>query len=214
VLRNHNIHYLYQVKVHSLWGYVLDQWKSSVVLGLTRNLALEWENYTRALIRSGIQLQPGEDILLWTGGDQLGSLLAENVYNFVASKLWPHQISNWCRQIWSWDLAYKLKLFIWLVMEGKILTWDSLQRRGWNGPSICSLYFRGIESITHMFVACPFTLSLWSYLLDSYKITFAWGGGSLSNCLENYIKTKNVYKSLPIIIYWHMWLERNQCIFL
>jgi hypothetical protein len=50
---------------------------------------MEWVNYTRALICSGIHLQPGEDILLWTRGDQSGSLSAENVYNFVASKLWP-----------------------------------------------------------------------------------------------------------------------------
>jgi hypothetical protein len=99
-------------------------------MGLTRYLALEWENFTRALISSGIHLQSGEDILLWTGGDQSGSLSAENVYNSVASKLWPLQISNRRRQIWSWDLAYKFKKIIWLVMEGKILTWDSLQRRG------------------------------------------------------------------------------------
>ena len=91
---------------------------------------MEWVNYTRALIYSGIHLQPGEDILLWAGGDQSGSLSTENVYNFVASKLWPLQPPNWHSHIWSWDLAYKLKLFIWLEMEGKILTWDSIQRRG------------------------------------------------------------------------------------
>jgi hypothetical protein len=94
VLINHNIRYLFQAKAQSSWGFVIDQWKSSEELGLTGNLALEWENYTRALIRSGIHLQPGEDILLWTGGDQSGSLSAENVYNSVASKLWPLQISN------------------------------------------------------------------------------------------------------------------------
>jgi hypothetical protein len=53
-----------------------------------------------------------------------------NVYNVVATKLWPQQLLNWHNQIWSWDLDYKLKMFMWLVLEGKNLTWDSLQRRG------------------------------------------------------------------------------------
>jgi hypothetical protein len=68
VLKNQNIFYLYQVKAQSSWGYVIDQWRSSEDLGLTGNIALEWKNYIRVLISSGIQLHPGEDILLWVGG--------------------------------------------------------------------------------------------------------------------------------------------------
>jgi hypothetical protein len=85
VLKNLNIHYLYQAKAQSSWGYVIDQWKSNEELGLTGNLALEWNNYTKELISSGIQLQPGDDLLLWMGGDQSGFPSTKNVYNVLAS---------------------------------------------------------------------------------------------------------------------------------
>jgi hypothetical protein len=97
--------------MQSTRGFIIDQWKSNDDLGLTGHLALEWTSYTRALICSGIHLQPGEDMLLWTGGDQSGTLSAENVYNVVASKFWPQNYQIGADQIWSWDLAYKLKLF-------------------------------------------------------------------------------------------------------
>jgi hypothetical protein len=94
-LKNHHIRYLYQAKAQTSWGFVIDQWRSSEDLGLTGNLALEWKNYIRALNSSGVQLRTGEDNLLWTGGDQSRVLSAKNVYNALAIKCWPHQISSW-----------------------------------------------------------------------------------------------------------------------
>jgi hypothetical protein len=67
------------------------------------------------------------------------TLTAKNVYNALASKLWIPNICGWQRTLWDWDLAPKIKLFTWLLLEDKILTWDNLQRRGWSGPSICYL---------------------------------------------------------------------------
>jgi hypothetical protein len=110
-------------------------------------------------------------------------------------------------------LGIQIKLFFWLVLERKILTWDSLQKRGWAGPNICSLCFRDEESISHLFLACPFTLNLWKNLHYTYNLTTIWGGSSLSDCLENWLKVEKVYKSLPIIVCWYLWLERNRCIF-
>lgn len=34
--------------------------------------------------------------------------------------------------MWKWDLSQKIKLFIWLSVENRILTWDILQRKGWH----------------------------------------------------------------------------------
>jgi hypothetical protein len=150
---------------------------------------------------------------MWTGGDQSGLLSVKNVYNALALKFWPQQISTWRRQLWTWDLAYKIKLFIWLALERKILTWDSLQKRGWVGPSICSLCYRDEESISHLFINCPFTLKLWKNLHIAYNLVTNWGGNSLNNCFENWLKVEKVYNTLPIIVCWYLWLERNRCIF-
>jgi ribonuclease HI len=138
---------------------------------------------------------------------------AKNVYNVVAAKMWPQQLPSWRNQIWTWDLVFKLKLFMWLVLEGKTLTWDTLQRRGWIGPGRCSLCIRDAESISHMFVDCLFTHTLWRDLLDHYKIITPWEGRSINNCVEDWIKKEKVFKTFPIIVCWNLWLERNRCIF-
>jgi hypothetical protein len=94
-LKIQNIHYLYQTKAQSSWGYISDQWRSNEDLGLSGILALEWKTYIRALIYSGVQLRSGKDILLWTGGDQSRFIQAKIVYNALALKLRPQQITTW-----------------------------------------------------------------------------------------------------------------------
>jgi len=55
-------------------------------LGLTGLVAIEWKTFVKALIDSGVQLQHGEDTLIWTGGDQSGLLTVKNVYNAMENK--------------------------------------------------------------------------------------------------------------------------------
>jgi hypothetical protein len=157
ILRTHKILYLYQAKNQNAQDMILYPWKTNVDLGVTGPLAMEWTCYTRVLCGSGIHLCPGEDRLLWMGGDQLGTLTTKNVYNDVAARMWTQQLPSWRNQIWTWDLGYKLKLFFWMVVEDKTLTWDILQTRGWIRSGRCSICFRKVEFISHLFVDCCFT---------------------------------------------------------
>jgi len=110
-------------------------------------------------------------------------------------------------------LFYKIKLVFRLVLELKILTSNSLQKRGWYGPSICSLCFRDEDSISHIFIYYPFTLKLWKNLHIAYNLATKWGGNSLNNFFEDWVKVEKLYKTLPIIVCWYLWLKRNKCIF-
>jgi hypothetical protein len=62
-------------------------------------------------------------------------------------------------------MPLKIKLFLWLSMEGKILTWDSLQKRGWEGPGRCPLCRKESESITHLFTSCTFARTVWDIMI-------------------------------------------------
>jgi hypothetical protein len=64
-----------------------------------------------------------------------------------------------------------------------------------------------------MFLTFYFTINLWKSLNDTYNLTMPWGGSSINDCLENWQKAKKVYKSLPIIVCWSLWLEINICMF-
>jgi hypothetical protein len=118
---------------------MLAHWKTSGDLGFTTVEAAEWDLFCKHLVNSGILLTDRVDTLIWNGGDNSGILTAKNAYDTLATNMWIRSTSWWHRTLWDQDLALKIKLFSWLMMEGKILTWDNLQRRGWVGPSVCCL---------------------------------------------------------------------------
>jgi hypothetical protein len=191
--------YLYQATAQTSLGFVTNHWKSSVDLEFSGNLAAEWNVYCRALILAGIQLHSKEDSLIWIGGDLSGLITIGNFYNALAKEYWLTPITGWRKQIWSWDIAYKLKLFIWLALENKILTWDNLRKRGWAGPSICFLCFNAEETNTHLFINCSFSQTTWYILSTIYNFNTIWGGRSITQCYETWILVEKAQRTLPAL---------------
>jgi hypothetical protein len=68
----------------------------------------------------------------------------------------------------------KTKIFRWLALNNKILTWENLQRQGWQALGRCPLHKQHSENVTHLFLKCHYSLELW----DAVKrITKAMGTG-------------------------------------
>jgi hypothetical protein len=86
------------------------------------------------------------------------------------------EIRGWRQAVWKWDIQLKIKLFIWLAAENKILTWDNLQQRGWEGPSRCHLCKQDTENINHLFIHCSFTKSVWERLVTGQRFKNCWKG--------------------------------------
>jgi len=63
----------------------------------------------------------------------------------------------WYTDLWQWKIPLKIKLFVWLLLEQKLLTWDNLVKRGFLGPSMCALCGVEGENAKHLFVDCVFT---------------------------------------------------------
>jgi hypothetical protein len=116
------------------------------------------------------------DELIWNGGDSSGQISVKNVYEALSNKIWRYKIGGWRRNIWTWDFPMKIKLFIWLLGENKILTWENLQKRGWKGPGMCYLCRVKGETSNHIFVNCPFTISVWEEVKKVLKFNHGWNG--------------------------------------
>jgi hypothetical protein len=84
-LHRKNIFFLHQIISPSNEGLLGDHWLSGEELQLDFDLYRKWIGYTHSLMDAGIRLQDRPDVLLWTGGDQSGSLTAKNVYLVLAS---------------------------------------------------------------------------------------------------------------------------------
>jgi len=190
-----------------------ENWLEGSTLELGGEHEAEWDRFRQLLIESGISLQERSDVFMWTRGDNTGKLTVKNAYNALAAKFWENLEETWWKKLWKWDCPIKIRLFIWLLSANKILVWENLQARGWAGPSRCALCKSDCESVHHLFVKCPFTCAVWKQVLLSLKISPRWTGASVSSCFNNWQTSPNSYPSLPAILCWNIWTDRNEAIF-
>jgi hypothetical protein len=101
-------------------------WLCSGSLDLNGILAEEWNNYTKGLSAAGVILGKSTNKLLWTRGDVTGKTTVKNIYLALVSTLNYQSMATWNQKIWNWDIQLKVKLFAWLAISRKILTWDGL----------------------------------------------------------------------------------------
>lgn len=63
--------------------------------------------------------------------------------------------------IWDGKWRPKIALFAWLVGKERILTWDKIQKRGFLGPSKCSLCNTENETHEHILNNCRYAMKIW-----------------------------------------------------
>lgn len=80
--------------------------------------------------------------------------------------------------LWKTKIPLKIKIFMWLVKEGKILTKDNLAKKGWSGNMTCQ-FCNLVETIDHLFVTCPVISAIWNWI--SLHNNFAFNCDQLSD---------------------------------
>jgi hypothetical protein len=125
-LNEKHVYYLFQARRALNVGVTYASWLNSIELGLVVDLAIEWERYILLLIDAGISLTDAIDQLMWTGGDGSGYLTTMYVYNALVVELWQKNNGGVRRKLWNWECPQKIKLFSWLLIEDKLLTWNKL----------------------------------------------------------------------------------------
>jgi hypothetical protein len=119
----------------------------------------------------------------------------------------------WLFSIWSWAIPLKINFFTWLSIKDIPLTWEALQKRGWQGPGRCPLCNLATENLNHLLIHCRFTVSVWNSCLHLLSLTFNWKGDSVSKCFAAWHSNKLAPDSLAALTCWSIWLERNQVLF-
>ena len=99
-------------------------------------------------------------------GDQIGNYSASEGYHRFSTdfnvpanpKIWNYN--------WNNTSLPKIDLFIWTLLHGRILIGENMERRGIAGPFRCPLCATAGETITHLFLQCPYAKSMWEDVLD------------------------------------------------
>ena len=85
--------------------------------------------------------------------------------------------------LWKLKMPLKIKIFMWYLLKGVMLTKDNLARRNWYGSLKCCFCMKN-ESIQHIFVKCHYARFLWRALQFSSGLNTPL---SISHMFENWL---------------------------
>jgi hypothetical protein len=101
-------------------------WIKAEVLGLEGDSKDEWNNYVKGLTSLGIELNNEKDLLMWSWDTKSGQVSAKKAYEVQMLEDEVTEPVFWYSDLWQWQLPLKIKLFMWLLLEQRILTWENL----------------------------------------------------------------------------------------
>ena len=108
----------------------------------------------------------------------------------------------------------KVKIFLWYLRKGVILTKDNLAKRNWQGSKSCCFCHKD-ETIKHLFFDCRFARTVWAIFhcasgLSSPNNAFHMFGSWVQGL-------PNILQSIVLLgaaaICWSIWLCRNDLVF-
>eukprot|EP00253_Pinus_taeda_P020669 PITA_20669 len=193
---------------HRTWREALEIIPNSPA-AVQRSLANELQK--RRILKENDQ-----DKLRW-GYEEKGTYTTKEAYlitlkdHLTKDKLWE--------KIWNPPIWPKISTFLWLLSHNRVLTWDNLRKRKFEGPSICLNCKQEEETAVHLMQLCPFSRKIWE------KVTFRCQKegrelGHVNNTLRKWPQQpyqsnilNTLWQILPGIVMWNLWKERNRRIF-
>jgi hypothetical protein len=95
-----------------------------------------------------------------------------NMYNYLVIKLGT-PVS---RCTWKAKIPLKIKIFLWYLKTGIVLTKDNLVKRQWKGCTKCYFCTKQ-ETIEHLFFDCPMTRLMWGLFVLHLGLQNRWMWG-------------------------------------
>lgn len=170
---------------------------------------LEWE-----LNNINIILEDKEGKPKW-GSKEDGQVLVKEAIGLMGGNNENSQGSQIWRKIWKSKLIPKVAFFIWLVVKNKVLTMNTLMRRGFVMANRCNLCFQKEEDINHILIHCDYTMQIWDRLWREGKILFQKPHTSTGfiQAMDSEKEKGQPWIILIAHIWWQIWKQRNARIF-
>ena len=125
------------------------------------------------------------------------------------------------KTIWKTSVPAKVKVFIWLLVLGKVNVHTTMQKRRpyhYLSPGWCVLCKKENKSIDHLFLHCQFSFRLWCKIVKEFNREWVTPRScidllGLGNGFFLNKKGKAPWKVATIATLWAVWLERNNRVF-
>jgi hypothetical protein len=132
------------------------------------------------------------------------------MYNDIMTRVGvPFDISSWKVKV-----NLKIKIFLWFLRQGVILTKDNMAKRKWKGDSECC-FCNAQETIQHLFFDCPIARLVWGTVCITFDIKKP---TSIRHMFEGWIKGFHCKQKKRVLlgvaaVCWAIWLGRNNVVF-
>jgi hypothetical protein len=166
-----------------------------------------WSNLLPRI--TNIELSQDEDEFRWNL-NQNGEFSVKSHY----LALIYNDVPNVNKRLWKLKAPLKIKIFLWYLCRGVILTKDNLVKRNWQGSKQCCFCNKD-ETIQHLFFESRFARMVWAGV-------HAASGLSQPHNVSNMFGTwlMGISKDLkPLVLLgaattcWSLWLTRNAMVF-
>jgi hypothetical protein len=109
-----------------------------------------------------VTLTEHKDCFLWTANKKFS---VKNLYNDIILSA-----GTWAN-CWTWKakIPLKIKIFLWFLKNGVVLTKDNLVKRRWKGCTRCC-FCTEQETIQHLFFDCPMAKLVWGCVAFAFGL--------------------------------------------
>ncbi|KAM2637494.1 hypothetical protein EV1_021984 [Malus domestica] len=157
----------------------------------------------------------GMDKIIWRCASN-GVFTVKSAYNLFFDE---EDLPDSCWDfIWRVNVPPKLKVFLWLMSKGRLLSNEQRVRRQLTSDSSCMTCCGPIESIAHIFKDCSRAMCIWKsmgvpwQLRNAQNLEFkAWLLANLKVSSKG--TNEGAWCTLFLFICWHIWKWRNKQIF-
>jgi len=154
-----------------------------------------------------VSLQRGKDIPIWVL-ENSGQYTSRSMYRFLSYR---GVVNKRMEKLWHTKLPLKLKIFMWLAIQGRIQTGAALKQKKWKGDENCSLC-NSLESVDHVLFQCVMACFVWAI----FKEALGWdrAPNSLTDLFDHWItlgcKDYELHLFHFVIVAWGIWVTRNK----
>ncbi|KAJ4793140.1 RNA-directed DNA polymerase (reverse transcriptase)-related family protein [Rhynchospora pubera] len=156
--------------------------------------------------------ETGSDSNLTWRWTQNGSFSSASAYRILAD---TGVRSSYHLSLWKIKAPLKVRIFLWLLLQNRLLTQENLLLRGWPSIQSCiTCQTTTMETAPHLFIHCPFAHRLWDMLqtrLNLPVINFT------TDLVGFWLANRSLLGDQWDIIWaaasWALWKERNARIF-
>jgi hypothetical protein len=72
-------------------------------------------------------------------------------------------VPNLNKRLWKLKVLLKIKIFLWYLRKGVVLTKENLAKRNWKDSILCCFCHKD-ETIQHLFFDCTFARTIWGVI--------------------------------------------------